>query len=385
MRRDAKNELTTARTENVSLRDEIEQLRADVAAATLAQQQQQQTALESTQNNNNDNNNNTSNDDKDDDLRAEVASLQDALMKTEAECAVVKQQLSRLKGQMLTEQEDEEDKVRWRVEAEVKLELEKRGVAANGATAATATSSIENDDTAAMAEMAAAWQQQLEASEQRGTRAEQEVVRWERMSAAKDVELSNLQRALGEMSYESDAAERLRTEVRALQAETHSLRNELDVARVALLGAEKSVQQAEAATAAAQNDAVVARNAEAEVQRQLLTAKHAARELHELRKDGAMVNRKAVIQTLIGILRLKRPRDALDLAATTLGLTADEIESIKGAAAASAALRQGGSGGGGNQSLASSWVDFLQSAVQEGEGSAGSAGVGVVMTPNPVI
>lgn len=55
----------------------------------------------------------------------------------------------------------------------------------------------------------------------------------------------------GELSYESDAAERLRSELRAVQAEGHSLRNDLDAAKLAHLRLQEAAYAAEAAAAAA--------------------------------------------------------------------------------------------------------------------------------------
>ena len=47
---------------------------------------------------------------------------------------------------------------------------------------------------------------------------------WEAAVAARDAELVALQSALGELAYESDAAERLRAELRGSQGRAEDLR-----------------------------------------------------------------------------------------------------------------------------------------------------------------
>ncbi len=47
---------------------------------------------------------------------------------------------------------------------------------------------------------------------------------WEAAVAARDAELVALQSALGELAYESDAAERLRAELRGAQGRAEDLR-----------------------------------------------------------------------------------------------------------------------------------------------------------------
>ena len=274
-------------------------------------------------------------------LRAEVA-------KTKETLATQQQALARLKNQMLNEQDDEEEKVRWRVEAEVKLALEKFQLANFSLHNGNGGGSNIKDV--------------IEVAKRRAESAEEEAARWEKTAAAKDAELANLQRALGEMSYETEVAERLRGELRAMQAEMHRLRNEVDTAKVATMQAEKSLEVAQAEVVAARNDALAARGAEAEARREVLaaqmTAQEALRELKELKRGGGAVPRVTVIQAVQGMVKMKRPRDVLREAQSAFQLTDQEVEEIKKAAVV------GGSGSGGDgQSLASSWIDFLESVV----------------------
>lgn len=91
-----------------------------------------------------------------------------------AGAALARQQLARLKQQMLTEQDDEEEKVRWRVDAEVKMELER--LRRSG-------------------EVAEAGSEALDA-------ARAEAAKWQAAAAAREAELANLNHALGECEYE---------------------------------------------------------------------------------------------------------------------------------------------------------------------------------------
>ena len=346
------NELIAARMESSALREELERIRSQALNAASAASLQpsssvgngggdgSETALELEA------------------VRAELSALKEALATAEADKNAARQQLSRLKTQMLSEQDDEEEKIKWRVEAEVKLALEKIGRSSASGTrsnGANGDGSTVNTD------------EELLAALERAQRAEEDAVRWEETASARDAELANLQRALGEMSYESDAAERYRAELRAMQAEVHTLRNELDAARVTSLSAENKVQQAQNEVAAARGEAKLARDAETEAKREVLAARVAAqealKELQDLRKGGGTIDRSAVVQLIAGVMVQKRPKDALNFALDAIHLSPEEVETIKSAA------RQHGGGGGGNSvggvSLASSWIDFLESAVQE--------------------
>lgn len=70
---------------------------------------------------------------------------------------------------------------------------------------------------------------------------------WEEVLALKDQELANLQSALGELSYESEAAEKLRFEIRAVSGKASRLAGELAVAQEAAAAAEARRAAAEAA------------------------------------------------------------------------------------------------------------------------------------------
>lgn len=235
-------------------------------------------------------------------LREALAVAQAALAAADADRASLRQQLSRLKSQMLGEQDDEEEKVRWRVDAEVKLAMDKLGRGGGGGA------------------VEAQLRSELAAAAERVEALQSEAARWEGAAAARDAELANLQRALGELSYESDAAERLRAELRAQQAEGHTLRTQLDTARLASMAAEDAAASAGGDAAAARGEAEAARDAEAAARREVLALQVALQEARRreeaARATGAPLERAAVVQALAGMLRVRRARDAAELAAT---------------------------------------------------------------------
>ena len=69
---------------------------------------------------------------------------------------------------------------------------------------------------------------------------------WEEILVDKDREVANLQAALGELTYESEAAEKLRLEVRASSARLHALQQELVVMQHAAESALKAKEASDA-------------------------------------------------------------------------------------------------------------------------------------------
>lgn len=361
------NELVAAKMEGSALREELERVRSLNAASASSPQ-----PPSSVGNGGGDGSEATTAAELEA-VRSELTANKQSLATAEADKNAARQQLSRLKTQMLSEQDDEEEKIKWRVEAEVKLALEKMGRASGGSRSNGANGDGSNDNT----------DDELLAALERAQRAEDEAARWEDTASARDAELANLQRALGEMSYESDAAERYRAELRAMQAEVHTLRNELDAARVSSLSAENKVQQAQNEVAAARGEVKGARDAETEAKREVLAARVAAqealKELQDLRKGGGTVDRSAVVQLIAGVMVQKRPKDALSFALHAIDLSPEEVETIKIAARLNGGGKNSGGTSVGGVSLASSWIDFLESAVQED----GSTNVGIASSLPP--
>ncbi|KAL0017763.1 hypothetical protein WJX77_011853, partial [Trebouxia sp. C0004] len=119
----------------------------------------------------------------------ETYHLQQRLAAVEKERDKAKQQLNRLKQELMTEQEEEEEKLRWRVDAEVKLALEEfqKAEAQRGAGSQGEVAELKVGMDSANAQI-----QQMH----------EDLQAWEQAVAARDAELRNLQAALGELTFE---------------------------------------------------------------------------------------------------------------------------------------------------------------------------------------
>ncbi|KAL6779416.1 hypothetical protein ACKKBG_A12250 [Auxenochlorella protothecoides x Auxenochlorella symbiontica] len=310
-----------------------------------------------------------------DELEAEVAALRARLRELEAEAAgaaLARQQLARLKQQMLTEQDDEEEKVRWRVDAEVKMELER--LRRSG-------------------EVAEAGSEALDA-------ARAEAAKWQAAAAARDAELANLNHALEELSYESEAAERLRGEAVALTSALASARNEGDAQRLAALRAEEErreavarAQEAEAAAAAARRETTAAAVRLAEAQRACEAAERRAASLSA--DAGASIDRRIVVKMLVSFFERGGSGEVLDLMARILGLT-DEDKGKIAASQRATGRRTGSTSLAGDvvgrstpaapqpaSSLATSWIDFLEEEAAAAASEEGDASLGRPVGPGP--
>ena len=280
-------------------------------------------------------------------LRARIAELE----KEAAGAATARQQLAKLKQQLLTEPE----RLRWRLDAEVKLELERR-----------------------LAE--------LPSGAMAGAGDEAETRRWRELALAREAELANLTRALDELSYESEAAERLRGEVVALNAALHAAKNDGDAARLAALRAQETAEGAQgraehlAATLAAtqrEGQAAAAALAEERHAREAL-----ARKVEALRADaGTSIDRRIVVKMLVAFCERQGSDEVVTLMQRMLGLSDEE----RGKLSASAREwgRQRGPSRAGDvigtvptrpgSSLATSWIDFLEEAAAAEDDVVGDA------------
>jgi len=137
-----------------------------------------------------------------------------ALQAEKAEAERLRAQLARLKEQLIRGQDDEEEAMSWRIEAEVR--------AAQEAAARREAELVRQlEEARATARAAAAAD---------GGAALQEALQ------ARETELANLQAALGEMSYEVEAAEKLRSELREAREGAAAAAADRDAARAALDG-----------------------------------------------------------------------------------------------------------------------------------------------------
>ncbi|GIM10867.1 hypothetical protein Vretimale_14473, partial [Volvox reticuliferus] len=309
-------------------------------------------------------------------LEAEVSELRTALEAADSERERLKGQLLRLKAQMLREQEEEEDKVGWRVEAEVKAAEERyKG-------------------------MVSELREALEAARAAAARQEAEVKAINEALELKDTEIQNLQAALGELTYESEAAEKLRLEVRATANKVAKLQQELAAAQAAVAaaqaekqGAERLVEQTRTSLAAVV--ASEARTADecAMLRRALDQAVAQAAAMSS--ETNGMVDRRIMGKLLLTYFQRNHSKEVLQLMARMLNMSDDDraalglmgsrrglLSRVAGAplALVSGAGRMlvragsqgspgGGHGGGfaapptggGGDSLADQWVQFLLS------------------------
>ena len=280
-------------------------------------------------------------------LKRRVEDVNGSLEAVQKERDSLKQQLARLKAQMLDEQEDEEEKIRWRVEAEVKMALEK-AAASHSTTSSSELSRARAETSAAL---------------ERAKRAEEEAARWEEKASSKDVELANMQRALGELSFESDTAERLRGEVRAKQAEIHRLKKSLEE-----MAGEKEQVQNDMNSLRKQLDKAIgetkiAREAEVSARKEALEAlsslETVRREMAKLKDKGDMYEKSSVIEALVEVSKYGRSgRKAAMAAAQKLSLDTAEVEAVV------EAERKKRSENGGT-SLSIAFAEFLEKEAHE--------------------
>lgn len=278
--------------------------------------------------------------------------LQAALHAGEAERASLKQQLAKLKAQMLGEQEDEEDKIRWRVDAEVKLALERmqRSESRSGGN-----------------------KEEVDILLQRIQVLEADVLKYEGAESAREAEIQNLQKALNELSYESEAAEKLRGQARALQAELLAVRNELDASRIDKLKLEERTHSSEIAAEEIRRKVTELSGIEGKMQGELLKAQAAAAEAAQKLlaiESGSMIDRSTVVKVLASYFEKRQSKEMFQIMSKMLGFTEEDqqllINSQRQSTVSSKAIGNGHpQQGGGGSSLADSWIDFLVQQVEE--------------------
>eukprot|EP00884_Botryococcus_braunii_P002327 jgi/Botrbrau1/12095/Bobra.0186s0018.1 len=300
-------------------------------------------------------------------LADQSAALEDALQEKER----ARLQLARLKQAMVAEQEDEEEKIRWRVDAEVRLVAESIKAEAEGKE----TSRLEEVTAlrAAAAESAARCQQ-LDAV----------LSEWEAAVTARDEEIRNLQAALGELTYESEAAERMRSKLRAVEAGERAAREEAAIARAAEEQARAAARQAAQELEQLKHGDAGQQERERRLQEEAAMLRRALAEsmkrINLLNSDSsAMVDRRIVVKLLVTFFERKQSREVLALMSRMLGFSDDEKRRVglagskKGVLGTVAAMPLSllGAGGGSvsgalspaasasSETLADSWIDFL--------------------------
>ena len=322
---------------------------------------------------------------------AAVARLTQQLKKSESDKAALKQQLVKLKTQLLGDQEDEEENIKWRVDAEVKLALGKMQQSSSSAQSPFQSSSTGGGGGGGGGNKSN--RKEIEILTERCETLEKDVAKYEHAAAAREAELSNLQKALAELTYESEAAERLRAEARGLTAETRTLRNELDTAKLERLKLEERLAAAEGSACDAKKRAAELAVSEGKIQGQLLAAQAALAEVKQKEsaaEQGALIDRRVLVKMLVSFFQRGQQVEVLELMAKMLGFTDDERDLVfssftNGNRSRSGGIHNSSSGGilmEGGDSLAASWVDFLVRQLNEEEGrSNGTASTATSVTP----
>ena len=236
-------------------------------------------------------------------LEVQLTEAREALSKSESEQIFLREQLKKLKAQMLGDQEDEEDKIRWRVDAEVKLELERLGLGPDGIKLSR------EDEKQLMCD--------LEIAVKRADEAEKVASKWESIVAARDAELGNMQRALGELSYESDAAEQLRSEVRTYQSKIHKLEGDLESLKRLKVEAEAQAKAASELAAEERKRALAARESEGAAKQEMVSLQVAYNDLANKTSllDGKSIYKREFILDLLKTMAALRHSQAMKKAA----------------------------------------------------------------------
>lgn len=240
---------------------------------------------------------------KEHDLEVQLMEARKEMSKSQSEQTFLREQLKKLKAQMLGDQEEEEEKIRWRVDAEVKLELERLGLGPDGIK-------LSREDEKQL-------MRDLEIAVQRADEAEKVASKWESIVAARDAELGNMQRALGELSYESDAAEQLRAEVRACQLKIHKLEDELEKSKRLKEEAEAQAKAASELAAEERRRALAARESEGAAKQEMVSLQVAYNDLANKTSllDGKSMYKREFILELLKVMAGLRHSQAMRKAA----------------------------------------------------------------------
>ena len=267
----------------------------------------------------------------------------------ESEIRSLTDQLEKLKMQMLATQTAFEEQIEAEVQervAAIRTEVvatsgddERRGGDADG----------DADDLMA----------DLEIALDKIAEAEKEAAFWKGEAERQRVEMSNMQIALDELRYESEAGEKLRVEVRSMQAEVAAMEARLADAEAA---GEAARRQAEESVRKAEEDRrklVLAREAEGVAKRDVVRLHSELAERAKAVEGGAgdgggALRRDVVVEVFKEMTGMRHGR-AMKHGVERLGLTEAERRAVLG----------DGTG------LASTFVSFLESAVVDDDDGGG--------------
>ncbi|KAL0048136.1 hypothetical protein WJX82_008657 [Trebouxia sp. C0006] len=249
-------------------------------------------------------------------LTDETHNLQQRLAAVEKERDKAKQQLNRLKQQLMTEQEEEEEMLRWRVDAEVKLALEEfqKAEAQRGAGNQGEVAELKAGMDSANAQI-----QQMH----------EDLQAWEQAVSARDAELRNLQAALGELTFESEAADRMRGEVRSAQRQVDDLQHQLQQSAEQVQAAQQAQAQAQQLAADASNGTQEQQRIEKQLQDEAAMLRRALNEsmrrVESLSDEGLVqVDRRIVVKLLVTFFEKGQSQEVLSLMARILAFTDED-------------------------------------------------------------
>lgn len=265
-----------------------------------------------------------------------VEDLEQALVKSTMELKFAKDQLHRLKSQMITSQDEQEEEIRWRVETEVTSRLEQLGIHPDGEMPVRDEQLVHD----------------LEIALDRIQQAEKEVDHWKEALEAKEAELKNMQIALGDLSYESEAAEKLRVQVRSLEASMRSKDDEVEESKRKCKEYESETKKAVEQLGQEKKKAAAARDAEGAARQEMISLQVSYNDL-ALKLQGAdnrkTYDRSFVVHMLKDMASLRHSQ-AIKKAIQVLSLTDEEQTFVLG---------------DNSSSLANTWVTFLESQVED--------------------
>lgn len=298
-----------------------------------------------------------------------------------------KVQLQRLKEQMMQEQDEEEDKLNWRVDAEVKLIMDEQKQVEEGLRA------------------------QLRECQEEVSNLKKKSASWDHLLSVKDQEVENLQAVLGRLTYESEAAEQLRHDLRLANAKTEKVNRELTGAKQQLQEVQRAREEAEAAVQSVRSS----------MEQQAQQAKRTSEECVMLRRaleenmkrlnvfnseSNTMIDRRIVVKMLVTYFERGYSQEVLQLMSRMLGFTDEEQKAVglvagqrrgllrsvagmpfalvKGVGSALVgSSRSGGPGkeGAAGDNIADQWIEFLlhqaerEARPSESEGLSSSSGM----------
>lgn len=243
---------------------------------------------------------------------AEAEALRQRLAESERERDKARADFQRIKSQFISKDRDDEEKLAWRVEEEVKRRLEREKFQWEEEIAA---------------EVAAAHRSQQEAvSEAQSCRAQLRAI--EAQLVAKDGEVQNLNLALGSLAAESDVADTLRHELRVVRERCTELTKDMHALRAAAEAAEGAKRVAEEETGRVRGEVDVWRAREQQSAQEVGILRHALEEalkrLHSIGSESdTLVDRRIISKLLVTYFEHKEDRlkrDVLVLMARMLSL-----------------------------------------------------------------